>query len=217
MNFQKIGFIGLGLIGGSIAKKIKANCPETQIYATAHHIETIQEAYKEGIIENSNLLSMSDFSECDCIFLCAPVQRNLDYLAQLKDIIKKDCYITDVGSTKTEIHEEVIHLDMEANFIGGHPMTGSEKTGISAANAALLENAYYIITPTAVTPQKDVMDFRDFVVSLGSLPLILDYKTHDYSTAAISHLPHMIAYTLVNLVQQNDDENVATKPFSPEK
>ena len=107
MNFQKIGFIGLGLIGGSIAKKIKANCPETQIYATAHHIETIQEAYKEGIIENSNLLSMSDFSECDCIFLCAPVQRNLDYLAQLKDIIKKDCYITDVGSTKTEIHEEV--------------------------------------------------------------------------------------------------------------
>ena len=119
MNFQKIGFIGLGLIGGSIAKKIKANCPETQIYATAHHIETIQEAYKEGIIENSNLLSMSDFSECDCIFLCAPVQRNLDYLAQLKDIIKKDCYITDVGSTKTEIHEEVIRLDMEANFIGG--------------------------------------------------------------------------------------------------
>lgn len=211
MNFQKIGFIGLGLIGGSIAKKIKANCPETQIYATAHHIETIQEAYKEGIIENSNLLSMSDFSECDCIFLCAPVQRNLDYLAQLKDIIKKDCYITDVGSTKTEIHEEVIRLGMEANFIGGHPMTGSEKTGISAANAALLENAYYIITPTAVTPQQDVMDFRDFVVSLGSLPLILDYKTHDYSTAAISHLPHMIAYTLVNLVQQNDDENGTMK------
>ena len=55
------------------------------------------------------------------------------------------------------------------------------------------------------------MDFRDFVVSLGSLPLILDYKTHDYSTAAISHLPHMIAYTLVNLVQQNDDENGTMK------
>ena len=89
MNFQKIGFIGLGLIGGSIAKKIKANCSETQIYATAHHIETIQEAYKEGIIENSNLLSMSDFSECDCIFLCAPVQRNLDYLAQLKQKFTK--------------------------------------------------------------------------------------------------------------------------------
>lgn len=88
MNFQRSALSDLALSAVPL-QKIKANCPETQIYATAHHIETIQEAYKEGIIENSNLLSMSDFSECDCIFLCAPVQRNLDYLAQLKDIIKR--------------------------------------------------------------------------------------------------------------------------------
>ena len=214
MKFNKVGFIGLGLIGGSIAKKMKADHPEIHIYATAHHEETVKEAYREGLIDNDTLLPLTAFHDCDVIFLCAPVQRNLDYLLELKDIIQKDCYITDVGSTKTEIHEEVIRLGLEANFIGGHPMTGSEKTGILAADKTLLENAYYIITPTAITPQSDVEDFREFVRSLGSIPLILDYKTHDYSTAAISHLPHMIAYSLVNLVQQIDDDNETMKSIA---
>ena len=195
MAFQTIGFIGLGLIGGSIAKKMKSNQPDIKIYATAHHKETIQEAYREGLIENNDLLPLSAFSDCDYIFLCAPVQRNLAYLRQLKDIIRSDCYITDVGSTKTEIHEEVIRLGMEANFIGGHPMTGSEKTGILSATNTLLE-------------------FRDFVLSLGAIPLILDYKIHDYSTAAISHLPHMIAYSLVNLVHQIDDDKETMKTIA---
>ena len=214
MKFNKVGFIGLGLIGGSIAKKMKADHPDIHIYATAHHEETVKEAYREGLIDNDTLLPLTAFHDCDIIFVCAPVQRNLDYLSELKDIIQKDCYITDVGSTKTEIHEEVIRLGLEANFIGGHPMTGSEKTGILAADKTLLENAYYIITPTAITPQSDVEDFREFIRSLGSIPLILDYKTHDYSTAAISHLPHMIAYSLVNLVQQIDDDNETMKSIA---
>lgn len=214
MKFNKVGFIGLGLIGGSIAKKMKADHPNIHIYATAHHKETIKEAFCEGLIDNEDLLPLTAFGDCDVIFLCAPVQRNLDYLVKLKNVIRKDCYITDVGSTKTEIHEEVIRLGMEDNFIGGHPMTGSEKTGILAADKTLLENAYYIITPTAVTPQTDIDDFRDFVRSLGSIPLILDYKSHDYSTAAISHLPHMIAYSLVNLVQQIDDQKETMKTIA---
>ena len=214
MAFQTIGFIGLGLIGGSIAKKMKSNQPDIKIYATAHHKETIEEAYREGLIENNDLLPLSAFSDCDYIFLCAPVQRNLAYLRQLKDIIRSDCYITDVGSTKTEIHEEVIRLGMEANFIGGHPMTGSEKTGILSATNTLLENAYYIITPPAMTPKEEISEFRDFVLSLGAIPLILDYKIHDYSTAAISHLPHMIAYSLVNLVRQIDDDKETMKTIA---
>ena len=214
MTFHTVGFIGLGLIGGSIAKKLKANDPGIRIYATAHHKETIEEAYREGLIVNHTLLSLDAFSDCDCIFLCAPVQRNIDYLRQLKDIIRDDCYITDVGSTKTEIHEEVIRLGLENNFIGGHPMTGSEKTGILSASETLLENAYYIITPTPTTPQADVDSFRDFVLSLGAIPLILDYKTHDFSTGAISHLPHMIAYSLVNLVRQIDDNKETMKTIA---
>ena len=96
--FQKIGFIGLGLIGGSIAKKIHTLYPDVTIIATAGHQETITEAYEEHLISNQNLCNIEDFYDCDYIFLCTPVKRNIEYLRQLKGNIKKGCIITDVGS-----------------------------------------------------------------------------------------------------------------------
>ena len=214
MAFRKIGFIGLGLIGGSIALKCKENDPTVKIYATAHHLETITAAHEMGLIENNHLLSLSDFSDCDYLFLCAPVQKNIEYLRSLKTIIKPSCMITDVGSTKSEIHKEVTALELESNFIGGHPMTGSEKTGILSASSSILENAYYIITPTAKSTKEQVEEFRSFVSSLGSIPMILDYDAHDFATGSISHLPHMIAFSLVNLVKKLDDENETMKTIA---
>ena len=214
MELNKIGFIGLGLIGGSIAIKIKENHPNCEIIATARRESTITEAYNMGLITNSELLPLSSFSDCDMIFLCAPVEKNLDYLRELKDIVSSHTLITDVGSTKGQIHKEVITLGLEKQFIGGHPMTGSEKTGIQNANKYLLENAYYIITPTRESTQKQVDDYYALVKELGSIPLILDYDAHDYATASISHLPHMIAYTLVNLVKDIDDENETMKTIA---
>ena len=214
MKLEKIGFIGLGLIGGSIAKKIKINNPDCKIIATARRQETISEAFDMGLITNNELLSLDTFSECDIIFLCAPVEKNLDYLRELKNIISEHTIITDVGSTKTQIHKEVIKLGLEKQFIGGHPMTGSEKTGISNANEYLLENAYYIITPTTQNTQHQIDDFYALVKELGSIPMVLDYEAHDYATASISHLPHMIAYTLVNLVKDIDDENETMKTIA---
>lgn len=214
MKLNKIGFIGLGLIGGSIAKKIKANHPDMKIIATASRESTIQEAYDISLIDNNHLPSISSFSDCDIIFLCAPVEQNLEYLRQLKEVVNSECMITDVGSTKTQIHKEVISLGLENQFIGGHPMTGSEKTGIANANIYLLENAYYIITPTATTTQKQLDDFHQFIKELGSIPLVLDYESHDYATASISHLPHMIAFTLVNLVKDIDDEKETMKTIA---
>lgn len=214
MKYNKIGFIGLGLIGGSIAKKIKHDHPDCEIIATARRENTIVEAYDLGLISNNTLLSLNDFSNCDIIFLCAPVEKNLEYLRELKNIISKDTIITDVGSTKGQIHREVISLDLEEQFIGGHPMTGSEKTGIQNANIYLLENAYYIITPTKKNTQEQIDNFYALVKELGSIPMILDYEVHDYATASISHLPHMIAYTLVNLVKDIDDENETMKTIA---
>lgn len=214
MSWNKIGFIGLGLIGGSIAKKVKSDIPEIKIIAHAHHIETIEDAYAQQLIENSTLLDLSEFGDCDLIFLCCPVQKNIEYLRALKTIIKKDCLITDVGSVKTDIHREVISLGLEENFIGGHPMTGSEKTGLSSANQYLLENAYYILTPTNKTLNSKLQTFKQFVSSLGAIPLVLDYEKHDFATASISHLPHVIASSLVNLVQHLDDEDATMKTIA---
>lgn len=123
----------------------------------------------------------------------------------------KDCILTDVGSVKTSIHEEIIALDMEANFIGGHPMAGSEKSGFVNAKAMLIENAYYILTPSAKVPQEKVDAYNAFIASLKALPVVLGYEEHDYITGAISHLPHIIAATLVNYVKDHDDQNELMK------
>lgn len=214
MNLNKIGFIGLGLIGGSIAKRLKMLHKDLTIIATAGHLSTIADAYAEGLIANNTLCEISDFYDCDYIFLCTPVQKNIEYLRQLKGNVNENCIITDVGSVKTDIHREVTALGMEHQFIGGHPMAGSEKTGLNSSKDSLLENAYYIITPTASSNEQAVNNFRDLVSSLGAIPLILDYEHHDYATAAISHLPHVIAYSLVNLVCKCDDANETMKTIA---
>lgn len=214
MTLNKIGFIGLGLIGGSIAKRLKMLHKDLTIIATSGHLSTITDAYAEGLIANNTLCEISDFYDCDYIFLCTPVRKNIEYLRQLKGNVNKNCIITDVGSVKTDIHQEVIALGMEHQFIGGHPMAGSEKTGLNSSKDSLLENAYYIITPTAQSDEQAINDFRDLVSSLGAIPLILDYEHHDYATAAISHLPHVIAYSLVNLVRECDDGNETMKTIA---
>lgn len=214
MKCKKIGFIGLGLIGGSIAKRLKAQNSDLTLIATSGHLSTIETAYKEGLIANNTLCDISDFYDCDYIFLCTPVQKNIEYLRQLKGNISEHCIITDVGSVKSDIHREVTALGMEKQFIGGHPMAGSEKTGLESSKDSLLENAYYIITPTAESEESAVADFRDLVLSLGAIPLVLDYEHHDYATAAISHLPHVIAYNLVNLVRESDDSNETMKTIA---
>ena len=201
-----VGFVGLGLIGGSIAKAVRHFYPNIHIVATSGRKETVDLALSENLIDEGCYEVGDSFAKCDYIFLCAPVSYNAKYLADLKPVIKKDCIITDVGSTKTDIHTRVIELDMEENFIGGHPMAGSEKTGLDNSKKHLIENAYYVITPTAKVSKKAVEDYVEFISSLKALPLVLDYKQHDYITAAISHLPHLIAAGLVNLVKHNDCE-----------
>ncbi len=214
MDFRTIGFIGLGLIGGSIAKTIKRIYPAATLLATAGHASTVTEAHEDGTIKNGGLLDICDFSDCDLIFLCCPVQRNIEYLKALKPVIKKDCIITDVGSVKTDIHEEVIRLDMEKNFIGGHPMTGSEKTGYKHATAYLLENAYYILTPSKnIAPEKQTRLLR-YLSSLGALTMLLDYREHDHATASISHLPHVVAAGLVNLIAKLDNKDETMKTIA---
>ena len=165
-----IGFIGLGLIGGSIAKAIRYYYPDVTILAhTRSHI-TLDYALKEQIIDIACEQVDERFSDCDYIFLCAPVEANASYLQILKTLIKPECIITDAGSTKTDIHTHVAELGMEAQFIGGHPMAGSEKTGIVNAKRHLLENAYYIITPTSQVPQEAVEAYVELVRNLKALP-----------------------------------------------
>lgn len=214
MEQLKIGFIGLGLIGGSIAKAIRKFHPDYILYAYAPSASTLDMAIKDGII-NEGLSQFDErLIECDYIFLCAPVSNNIEYLAFLKKHIKPTCIITDVGSVKGDIHKAVSSVGLEVNFIGGHPMAGSEKTGYAASRDYLIENAYYIVTPSEGVGIGEVSTFMELVSSLGSIPMILTPEEHDYITAAISHLPHIIASSLVNLVHFIDTEDSHMKTIA---
>ena len=202
-----IGFIGLGLIGGSIAKTIRRVHPETVIYGFDTDQSAGELACREGVLNQFFDAVDSRFSTCDILFLCAPVSVNIGYLKELKNIVAPQCLITDVGSVKTPIQEAVDALGLSPQFIGGHPMVGSEKTGYENSNDHLLENAYYFLTPSDHTMFYLTATFSSFIQGLGALAVTLKPEQHDYITASISHIPHIVAAELVHLVRRADTDN----------
>lgn len=210
MNITCVGFIGFGLIGGSIARSIRKLHPEYKIVAYNYYKNqknpNLEAALQEGTLTTIVTNLEQDFSDCDIIFLCAPVLKNIEYLTTLKNHMKPTCILTDVGSVKGNIHNAIKALDMEPYFIGGHPMAGSEKTGYQNSTRNLLENAYYILTPTPKTPSSITDTLYRLVTEIGAIPILLDASEHDNITAAISHVPHIIAAALVNMIQDNDTE-----------
>lgn len=204
MSVKHFGFVGFGLIGGSIARALKAFVKETPTITAFQYGDkpsrSLSLAKEDGVLDTITTC-LADFAACDMIFLCAPVQKNIEYLTQLKDIISPSCLLTDVGSVKGNIHQKVKELGLEHCFIGGHPMTGSEKTGYEHSSTILLENAYYILTPTTLTKPAALDFYTALVKTMGSIPIVLNPEEHDTITAAISHVPHIIAAQLVNLIQ----------------
>lgn len=207
MADTSIAFIGFGLIGGSIAKGLKRSDPNITVMAYMRTTEKLKRAKQEGIVDVILPGIGEELSSCDLIFLCTPVEYNAAYLEKLKPFLKPGALVTDVGSTKSDIHSHVIRLGMEEVFVGGHPMAGSEKTGYEHSSDHLLENAYYIITPTAKSRGTNIDRLVAVASAIGSIPIVLDYERHDTITAAISHLPHIVASSLVNLVRDSDMED----------
>ena len=201
---KTIGIVGLGLIGGSIARAVRRTHPDYYILASTRSEDALAAAQKAGVIDTACVEDDPRFATCDYIFLCAPVEYNLLHLEALGRLLRPGCYLTDVGSVKSVIHRRVNELGLSGSFIGGHPMAGSEKTGFENSSDRLIEIAYYILTPGDEVPLSAVSDFTDLISSLGAIPLVLSCEEHDYITAGISHLPHLIASSLVNMVKELD-------------
>lgn len=214
MSHLTCGFIGLGLIGGSIAKAIKAAQPSTQIIAYDVDADALLLAQEEGIVNIAVSGITEEFSACDYLFLCAPVSHNDENLTAIKNVISPNCTLTDVGSVKSTTHAHVALAGLNHQFIGGHPMAGSERIGYRNSKALLLQNAYYILTPTEEIPYDRLLAMQNLVKMMGAIPLILSCKQHDFVTAAISHLPHLIAFSLVNLVKETDSADGIMKQIA---
>ncbi len=211
---MKAGFVGLGLIGGSIAKAIRSRILNAEIVAYDKDFFPLKKALTEGVI-NEACDSIDDrFENCDFIFLCAPVHTNTVYLELIKPYLTPNTILTDVGSVKVDIQQFVNSHHISEYFIGGHPMAGSEQFGYVNSNDHLLENVYYILSPSTNIPSIKVAKMKDFVESLGAIPFVMNDFEHDYVTAAVSHVPHIIAASLVNLIHENDNSEGIMKTIA---
>ncbi len=204
MRTLTCSFIGLGLIGGSIARAFRASFPDMKIKVFDKDIPSLSLALKDHVATSIHTEISVDLCDADYIFLCAPVSVNQDHLRTLKPMLKAHTIVTDVGSVKTGIHECVASLGLESRFIGGHPMAGSERFGYANSKVNLLENAYYVLTPTAQVPEASILELKALISTIKAIPLVIACEEHDYVTAAISHLPHIIASSLVNMVREAD-------------
>lgn len=202
--FKKAGIVGLGLIGGSLAKALKNRCGVKQIAAFNRHDDVLKLAYEEGVIEEYSTEINAVFADCDIIFVCTPVDKIFDSIQKLLPYINKNCIITDVGSTKSNLYQNMKQFSNEVTFIGGHPMTGSEKFRYQAAKEHLFENAYYIVTPGDNVSLQKIEEFKTMVTQIGAIPVVMSPDEHDYIVASISHVPHIIASALVNNVNHLD-------------
>ncbi|MBP7177035.1 MAG: prephenate dehydrogenase [Thermoclostridium sp.] len=204
---KKVGVVGLGIIGGSLVKAIHKKGAADWVVAYNRNPKATQMALKEGTIQQAANEIDDSFAGCELIFICVPVDKISQVVQKLADFVDEDCILTDVGSTKSDVIRTMESIPLHCTFIGGHPMAGSEATGYKAARANLFENAYYILTPVEGTENRHVDKLSGFVQTLGALPIVLEPSRHDYATAAISHVPHVLASALVNVIRHLDGED----------
>jgi prephenate dehydrogenase len=204
MNFSGITIIGLGLIGGSLARALHVKLGFHGITAVDADEGALESALNEGIIEKGFTGLDSSIYASDIIFICTPVKQAMRYIGELAPRIGSTCIITDVCSTKVEITRFVEELPNPPVFIGGHPMAGTEKSGYDNSFAHLFENAYYVMTPCSSTTKEAVDTLNAIIEGIGAIPLFMQAEEHDRATGSISHLPHVIASALVNLVKELD-------------
>ncbi|WP_431029694.1 prephenate dehydrogenase [Lysinibacillus sp. LZ02] len=194
--------IGLGLIGGSIALALQ-KAPQTKIYGFDALPQTRELAKTLNVVHEivENPAQVAD--KMDFIIFGTPVSATLTWMEQLKDwVLKKNVIVTDTGSTKALIMKKAEELkEMGITFIGGHPMAGSHKSGVTAAKPYLFENAYYMLTPFEDEKPETIEKLEDLLkYTIGKLVKV-DATEHDHMTAVVSHFPHIVAASLVHQLQ----------------
>lgn len=190
---KSIGVVGLGCIGGSIAYAL-SNAGGYNIIGVDKDKDTLSYGFEKNMIQLGHT-ELSILKGCEVVFVCTPINTVNDIIKKLFDILGTSCIITDTASIKGEI---INNVPKDIRFVGGHPMAGSENGGIKAAKDYMFQNAYYVLTPAPSTSQSDLEYIKELVKKLQAFPVITDKETHDLAVSKISHLPHMVAYTLVN-------------------
>lgn len=209
---QSIGktlIIGLGLIGGSLAKALRLNRQCGQIIGYDRDPGEALAGLSAGVVDVAADSLVDAVSEADLIVLAVPVKAMETVLVDIAPFISEDTLITDVGSTKANVVEAATRVfsTIPAGFVPGHPIAGSEKSGVAAADDTLFQKHKVILTPLAESSSDAVKVLTSMWESTGAEVLVMTVDKHDEVLAATSHLPHMLAFSLVDTLAQEQDNN----------
>lgn len=201
-----IGVIGLGLIGGSILKSL--NGQGYSLLGVSRSEETIQKVMKSGIVKNCSK-DLNIFKNADIVFVCTPINIINQTILDLSEIVNPNCIISDAASVKDIINEFVESLPKKINFIGGHPMAGTENKGFDNAPDDLYKGAKWVLTPLKSTKHEDLERLVSIIKKMGAKPIIADPKVHDKAVSLISHMPLLISQALFGAVKDHEDKQVS--------
>lgn len=196
--FGRIGIVGLGLIGGSIALAARELWPASLVIAVDNKdvLETAMRLHAIDVAADDLVV----LAEADLVILAAPVRQNLALLDQLDEYVRQPAVITDTGSTKREIVEAARRLPGRFTFIGGHPLGGAAASGLEHARADLFRGRPWLFTPAGDGGGEAVEKLLAFAGALGAVPRLVDPAAHDRVLAFLSHLPQLTASALMHVV-----------------
>jgi prephenate dehydrogenase len=202
VQFQKITIIGVGLLGGSIGLAARKNRLADEIAGFVRREKTIAECEKFGATDFATTDLLAAVSRSDLVILCTPLAQMLPLAKQFLPALKRGAIVTDVGSVKAGVVRKLEPLIAKAgaHFIGSHPMSGAEKTGVTAARVDLFANAVCVVTPTKKSNATAVRKVERFWKTLGARVLKMPAERHDVFVSRTSHLPHLVAAALAGYV-----------------
>jgi len=205
---NRLTIIGVGLIGGSLARALKKANAVAQVTGYGRNIQQLQKAMELGVIDHLETDMGAAVRDADVIVVAVPVGKTLEVLRNIKPHLNPKTIITDVGSSKGAVVQAAREVfgDALGNFVPGHPIAGTEKSGVEASFAELFENRRVLLTPLENTDQQAVQTIRQMWESSGAFVEETSVKHHDDVLAATSHLPHMLAFALVDALATMDDK-----------
>ncbi len=199
--FNKITIIGVGLIGASLALALKKNRLCNYIIGYGRTENNLRRAKGKKIIDSFRLDLNEACADSDLIVFSSPVGSFVNTAKKISGSLKSGAIVTDVGSIKGKMVKEVESLMPEGvNFVGAHPIAGSEKTGIDTASAGLFSGARCILTPTEKTDKSSFRKIFGLWKKIGASVIVMSPAEHDIVYGAVSHFPHVAAYTIMNTV-----------------
>jgi prephenate dehydrogenase len=194
LSTSRVAILGLGLMGGSLALALRGKCQ--LILGVDPDPQTLELALQQGIIDRGSIDPIKILPAADFIILAAPVRANLDYLHNLPLLHPGPALVFDLGGTKVEIVSAMDNLPASFTAIGGHPMCGKERGGLSNASADLFEGAPFVLVDTSRTSPSARNLVEELVAAVGGVPMWLDPQTHDSWIAVTSQLPYLVSNSL---------------------